>query len=373
MFDKRKLHIMSAAMLVALIISFFFVNGGRILASVLLAISCSLFCIFIRKRGIPSYNWREVAMLLSVIAAVAVMLYYLTGLKFGFYRNGYGIRLEVVLKYILPIFAIIVATEIIRSIIRAQESVFADVISYLAFAFAEVLINYSLLQIFNFNNFMDVMGLVFFPALISNLLYHYLSKRYGALPNIAYRLITTLYVYIIPIGSRIPDSLLAFVRLCLPLAIYFFIDFLYEKKKKYALARTNKLSAAISAVVLIAMAAVVMLISNSFQYGAYVIATESMTGELNKGDIAIYEEYNGQSIDEGQVVVFHQNGGKVIHRVVKKENINGQNRYYTKGDANEDQDVGYITDGDIKGVVELKLPYFGYPTLWLREFISELL
>ena len=89
-------------------------------------------------------------------------------------------------------------------------------------------------------------------------------------------------------------------------------------------------------------------------------------------NIAIYEKYEDQEIVEGQVIVFQKNGSNVIHRVVDIENINGQNRYYTKGDINSENDIGFITDSNIKGLVELKVPYFGYPTLWLREFESML-
>ena len=360
-------------MLVALVISFLLADGGRIAASAVMTVFCVAVCIIVKKRGVPSYNKQEVAFLMAIIGAVFVMLYYLTGLKFGFYKNSYGLRLDIILKFILPIAATIVTTEIVRSIIRAQESVFADFISYLAFVVAEVLIHYSSSQIFNFSRFMDAVGMVFLPALIANLLYHYLAKRFGPTPGIAYRIISILYIYVIPYESRIPDSLLAFANLLLPLIIYLFIDYLYEKKKRYALAKNTKLSATLSVLVALIMTSLIMLVSNSFPVGAYVIATESMTGELNKGDIAIYVEYDEQTIEEGQVIVFDNNGNNIVHRVVDIQNINGKNRYYTKGDANDDIDVGYVTDSDIKGLVELKVPYLGYPTLWLREFISKAL
>ena len=60
----------------------------------------------------------------------------------------------------------------------------------------------------------------------------------------------------------------------------------------------------------------------------------------------------------------------VVHRLVGIENIDNEDRYYTKGDANEDNDPGYITRSDIVGVTKFKLSYFGYPTLWLRELFD---
>jgi signal peptidase I len=164
---------------------------------------------------------------------------------------------------------------------------------------------------------------------------------------------------------------LAFFNLLLPLAIYLFIDYLYEKKRKYALAQHSPLGVALTTILVVMMTGLIMLVSNVFQFGAYVIATESMTGELNKGDIAVYERYDdGEIVEVGDVIVFKEQNKHVVHRVVDKSNINGETRYYTKGDANSEMDLGYITDGDIKGVVVLKLPYFGYPTLWLRDLFK---
>ena len=371
MSDKRILHIISVSALAALSISFLFSNGGRAVAAVLMAIICAVTVVFIKKRGIPNFVYLEIAAIMSVIAAVYVTLYYLTGLKFGFSITSYGLSAGVIFKYVIPIAVIIISTELVRGIMRAQEDRAADILSYLSCVAAEVLIHYNLSDVVNFKRFMDIVAMVLLPALLSNFLYHYLAKRYSAIPNIPYRLIITLYPYIIPYKTRIPDSLLAFVNLILPLIIYVFIDYLYEKKKKCAFTKTVKLGVAITVASVILMSSFVMLVSNAFRFGAYVIATESMTGDLTKGDIAIYEQYGGKTVKEGQIIVFEKNGSIVIHRVAEVTNINGQNRYYTKGDANGDLDQGYVTDKDIIGTVESKIPYFGYPTLWLRETIKK--
>ena len=164
-------------------------------------------------------------------------------------------------------------------------------------------------------------------------------------------------------------------NLFLPVLIYLFIDALYERKRRYALGNPSRfrriMSKVLTVVVVILMLGTVMLISNHFYYGAYVIATDSMTGELDKGDVAIYERYEDQPLIEGQVVVYRHGGTKVIHRIVDIKIINGIARYYTKGDINENWDVGYRTDADIVGLVNLKLPYFGYPTLWLRSLFKR--
>ena len=124
------------------------------------------------------------------------------------------------------------------------------------------------------------------------------------------------------------------------------------------------------AVVACLMISVVMLISCKFRFGALVIGSESMTGELNVGDTVIYERYDGEIIEEGQVIVFEKDKVAVIHRVVGIERINGVTRYYTKGDANDGLDTGYRTSSDIIGITKFKVSYIGYPTLWLRSLFE---
>jgi signal peptidase len=311
-------------------------------------------------------------MIMTIIAPVYLMLYYLSGLGFGFYKNPYALRLEFVFTFFIPTAVVIVGSEIFRYVIRAQENKAADIMCFLSCVVAEITIcSTATVGMSSFSNFMDLVGETFFPTVIANLLYHYLSKRYGFYPNIVYRAITSLYIYVIPYTSAMSDALHVFVKLMLPIAIYLFIDSLFEKKRRYALAKKSRLEKPITVIAIAIMLFVLMLISNQFRFGTYVIATDSMTGEINKGDAAIYERYDDQTIIEGQVIAYREGKSVIIHRVDDIQIINGAARYYTKGDANEDRDIGYRTDADIIGLVNFKIPFVGYPTVWLRSLFSH--
>ena len=117
-------------------------------------------------------------------------------------------------------------------------------------------------------------------------------------------------------------------------------------------------------------AALVMLISCEFRYGIIVVGSESMTGTINKGDAVVFEKYTNQEIKNGQVIIFNYNNIQTIHRVVEVQRINGEYRYYTQGDANKRKDEDYRTKEDIYALVDLKVKYIGYPTLWVRELFS---
>ena len=95
-----------------------------------------------------------------------------------------------------------------------------------------------------------------------------------------------------------------------------------------------------------------------------------MTGEINKGDAILFEQREQLPIEVEQIILFKKNGRLTVHRVVDIQTVNGERRYVTKGDANADPDAGYIIDADIVGVCRAKLPFVGYPTLWLRELLN---
>ncbi len=374
--DKKRLYIPSGLLLAALLIALLAPAGsGRMIAAILLLPGAAMCWFFIKKRNILSINTKPVLLIITVIGLLYVMLYYITALFFGFTKTGYGLRPSVFFDLTLPIGIIIVATELIRFVICAQKNKWATVICYFACLTADVLICNTLPGITTFSWFMELVGLVLLPNILNNLLFNYLTVRYGFLPNIIFRLLTVWVFYLIPYGSAISDSLVSLLNLFLPIVVYLFIDALYERKRRYALGNRSRfyrvMSKALTIIVVIIMLGTVMLISNHFYYGTYVIATDSMTGELNRGDVAIYESYKDQVIQEGQVVVYKDGRTVIVHRVVDIKIINGITRYYTKGDVNEGMDAGYRTDGDIVGLVNLKLPYFGYPTLWLRSLFKR--
>lgn len=369
--DKRVTLILSLCLLLLLPFAFFLPSTGARIACALLMLSAAVIAsLLLKKRRIPSIYSKMVLLIMSVMGLLFVALYYLTGIVYGLYYALVRLSLSSFFEYILPIAAIIVASEIVRHVLLAQESRLASVLAFAICIFAEILASASIGSLGSFHQFADMLGYTVFPAVTANVLYCYLSKRYGIYPNISYRLITSLFPYIIPYSSQLSPALYAFARLAVPLIIYWFIDLLYERRRRYALEKKSKASFAVGVIALGLMVAFIMLISCQFKYGMIVIATDSMTGELNRGDAVVYTAYDGQSIEKGQVIVFEKNKTRVVHRVVDVQNINGVTRYYTKGDANEDDDAGYITRADIIGLTNFKISYIGMPTLWVRDIFS---
>ena len=371
--DKKVIYITSCLLFAALLAAFLIDLGGssRLITAGLLLPAAVAVSLLLPRRAAASIRKREALLLTAAVSIIYVVILHMTGVYFGFYKNPYFANTEVLLKIALPLAVIIVTVEIIRFVFLSQKNMFATIMSFLIAVLAEALMFSNIHGITSFNRFMDLVGMTLIPAFAANILYHFSCKEFGIWPNILLRLITTLSEYFLPTTAAIPDALAAFVKIGFPLAMLAFLSSLYEKKKKNALQKGNKIGWFATALSVVFVVTVTMLVSCQFRFGALVIATESMTGEINKGDMILYERYDDQPIKEGQIIVFLQNEAKIVHRVIKIENIDGEMRYYTQGDANDSPDSGFRTEADIFGLTDVKIAYVGYPSLWLREALSK--
>ena len=342
-------------------------GAGRFGALVLSLLYAGLSFYYLKKTPYASVHRRAVLLVTALVAVLYTALVLFSGFRFGFYLADVSFSSKTLFAYILPITVTVIATEFTRGAFLGQKGRVPWAIAFVIGILSEVLLGTTFSTVTNFYHFMDLVGAMLLPALAAQPLYQYTGKHYGILPAVVYRLITSLSPFLIPIKSGIPDSLSSFLSLLVPPVLLVFLRLLYGRTVKATKEkRAGKWTYAVTAVVLVFALSFMMLISCEFRYKLLIIATESMTGAIDKGDGVIYEEYTGQHIEEEDVIVFLLDDLVTVHRVVEVTHVNGENRYYTKGDANDTPDRGFATDEEVLGVVKAKVPYFGYPTLWLR-------
>ena len=379
--DKLKLYIIEFSLFIVL---FFTLFASYIETRWFLAIVLVIFLFIIRhlikKRGIKSIYDRQVLLLMLLFALIYLGVLYALGLHYGFVKSKYLFSIGNIIKIIIPTIIIVVSSEIIREILINQASVLKIKghkfnLSLILIYLSMVLVDYNIYaNIYNLNkldDFLTAIGFVLFSSMANNLLFNYISKRFGAKPVILFRLITVLYVYLIPYQPDVYLFLRTFLRILYPFIIYLIFEQTYAKSN-LAIAYKDKRSSILwTAFIFVIITSMIMLISCQFKYGIMVVGSESMAGTINKGDAIIFEQYTKNSkIKKGQVVVFYYSNMSTIHRVAEIKNINGETRYFTKGDANADFDSGYRTADDINGLVKFKIKYIGWPTLWLRSLFK---
>ena len=365
--DKKRIYAVTALFPCALLLVFFVPDitvAKLLLAGVSVGFAAAAW-LLIPKRSAMAASRREVLLVMAVMAPLLVMLFYLTGLRFGFYRTP--VQTHYIYKYYIPFALAIPGAEVLRWVLLQQKNRTVNAVSYIALVLLDLILYSSTNMLDTFQRFWSFASMVLLPAITGNLLYHYLSPRYGPMPAILYRLVLALYAYVLSTAPGTPSSMLAFGRLVAPVLVLLFIRKVYEKQT-FAVSRQRTVWSILSgAAALTVMALLVMLISCQFRYGFLVVGSESMTGAINKGDGIIYETYTDQVINTGEVIVFRDGKTQYIHRVADVKHTNGELRYYTKGDMNDTIDEGYVTRDELVGVVQLTVRKIGYPTIWLRE------
>lgn len=340
-----------------------------VLASIIVLYTIFI-CRFFKKRKVVSINKNTVTLIITVSALIYLMGIYLLGLKFGFYKTLYPLNFKNIIYYTLPIIIIIVCYEIIRFVLISTENKIFYAASYMMGIMIDVILFFNFMAITNFNEFMNLMGMILFPTIISNNLYQYLCKNYGYIPNIIYKIITCCYSYFISLVPAIDESVFALINLVYPLFSLLIVKVLFDSRQKTKISKMNPIIKILSVISYVLCIMLYMLFSNQFRYKTIVIATDSMKGEINRGDIVIYEQYQDEEINVGEIILFTYKESLYVHRVVDVKDINGELFYYTQGDANEEMDAGYRTSDDIVGYTNFKISYFGYLTLWLRAMVE---
>lgn len=378
--DKFKVY---ALELLLIIIFFFALFASNIFTRQFLSVFLIIYTIFvayiIKKRKIQSVFKKQVTFLLLVFSLVYLIIFYALGLYFDFVKAKVYLSSWSFFEYILPLTVIIICSEIIRNVFLSQKLYLtckkkrinlSSIFTYIVMVLIDLLIYTEVYDLTNLDDFLTAIGFVLFASLSCNLLYNYLSSRYGCRGIIIYRLVTILYVYIIPVVPDVYVFLSSFFRMVYPYIIYMVFEKLYSRNDFAVAYVDKKLNILWTTILLVVMSLFIMLISCKFRYGILVIGSYSMTGTINKGDAIIFEKYNNEKIEEGQIILFDYNGIQTIHRVVEIKRSDGEIRYFTKGDNNSELDEGYITNEKIIGLIRLKVKYIGYPTIWVREIFK---
>lgn len=101
-----------------------------------------------------------------------------------------------------------------------------------------------------------------------------------------------------------------------------------------------------------------------FGYSSLMVATGSMSGTIEEGDLIIIKDTDDYKI--GDIVTFFQDGDDIptTHRIY---NIDENGNWKTRGDANNSYDKRSITNDEIIGEVVLVIPYVGTFIDWAVE------
>ena len=202
----------------------------------------------------------------------------------------------------------------------------------------------------------------------------YMICNYGFLPAIAFKLIMNLYVYIVPVMPNLGDYLYSAINLFLPFTIYMVLE-KYLKPKEIKKEKIDKLVGInlsfITIPIIIFLIIIIILVSGIFKHQMIAIASNSMVPIYERGDAIIFDKIkNKKVIREGDIIVFIKDNKLIAHRVTRTKEYSEKKYFYTKGDANQSEDIDMVKEEEVLGVVERVVKYIGYPTVLINELFG---
>ena len=113
-------------------------------------------------------------------------------------------------------------------------------------------------------------------------------------------------------------------------------------------------------VVLMVVSAVFLMGSRLLGFQCYNVISPSMEPVYGVGDLLYVKKVDPSTIKDGDIITFIINEDLVVgtHRVVRVDSEN--QRFYTKGDANEIEDQSPVHFNNVIGIPQFSIPKLGY-------------
>lgn len=367
-----KLIIFQIVFVVFFILSSFVVstlsNYCKILLLILMLVGFKLLFGFERER---KHYVTTICIEVLIWLLVYFILYYLSGIFMSFTKTIGYMRSHTIIHTILPLIVIIVLKEILRfNMIRKSElSKLLLIINCLFFIIFDLTLPFKQIVFNSRFSFFIYIAVYVLPTISKNVFCSYVAYKCSYKPAIIYLLALELYSYILPIYPNPSMYIYSIIQLVLPVLFMYRVYLMFLADEDEDLIREyhkKKLSNLVFPIILTFL--VVYFTSGYFRYLAIAVASGSMETAFSRGDVVVVEKTeNKKDIEIGEVIAYYHNKKIVVHRLFKKIKVESDVVFYTKGDANEKMDNYKITEDMVIGIVKVKVPFMGYPTVWINE------
>lgn len=105
-----------------------------------------------------------------------------------------------------------------------------------------------------------------------------------------------------------------------------------------------------------------------FGWKPFIVLSGSMETQIMTGDITVVKDVNSDDLKENDIIAFKHNEDIVItHRIVKIiKDEDGNTKYKTKGDNNNNEDDGYVYPEQVEGIYKFRIGKLGNLALFIQ-------
>lgn len=105
-----------------------------------------------------------------------------------------------------------------------------------------------------------------------------------------------------------------------------------------------------------------------FGWKPFILLSGSMETQIMTGDVAVVKKIDANELKENDIIAFKDDDNIVItHRIIEIiKDENGNTKYKTKGDNNNDEDDGFVRPEQIEGIYKFRIGKLGNLALFVQ-------
>ena len=319
------------------------------------------------------YKYKQILKIVITCLLFYFVFIYVAGLFTGFAKTIYTFNFNNFIYNIIPTIIYIILLECIRTIYinKSNNNKIIIILSCIIFILYDSFSKYYLYDFKVSDELYEYIGLIVLTSIARNIFLTILCSKSNVINCVIYRIITEIYIFLVPIVPNFGPYINSVLEIALPLIIGLILIrppiriLASPKKSKYS----RTLSVVITAILLL----IVLLNSGFIKYQMFVIGSNSMNTYIYRGDVIIARRTNNKeikNIKKGEILVFRYNNKIISHRVYKIIKRDNKLYFKTKGDNNDQVDDNIVKEKDIIGTVSFRIKYIGLPSIWLREALQ---
>ena len=380
--ERKKLVIIYSLMIVSIILNMFVIPKFLSIYWNVLNLVIWLV-IFVISRKVSNQHNRfkgksEKLKSIFIIVLIYLMLYYLSGLFFGYKGSVYSHSLYGLAYNFTFYILVVMLQEYTRSrlVNNTRSKVVYSIITVLM-----ILLSYNYATVYNnFSSGENIFKFIasdIYPAIIKGILCCFLVKLGSYELSLMFLMPIKIMEFITPIVPDLDWFLIVSFDSALVLLLYYYTYYEHMinverfTRKQIEYANPKKTACAI-----IFVLAFTFFVAGFFPAQPVAIMSNSMYPEIKRGDVVIVEKIDANDINKlkvGDIIEYTVENKSVVHRIDAIVNSSGGKfEFVTKGDNNRSRDPESVSESQIKGKVNIKVPYIGYPSVIFSEKVLNM-
>jgi len=334
-------------------------------------ITILIISITIFNKGYKRNKYKDILFKdILIFILLYIIIYYLSGFIVGFQQSPLNFELSNIIKNLIKYVLLRIIIETVKYfLIKENNTKTFIIITTILFIIINIDINYIINLLEQPKELFKYFSNTIIPTTIYGIVGTYIIKNSSLKSNISLQIVPLILTYSIKISPNLDWYLYSVFHIVYLLLLYTYLKYEIDKREKTEQKAKKNIY---SQIPIISISIIMILfVLGIFTYVPIGVMSNSMKPIFERGDIIVYKKVkNINDIKENDIICYQLNNIKVMHRVIKIENINNKKYFTTKGDNLLSNDPLKVKEEQIIGTIIFTIPRLGYPSVWLYELLN---